>query len=234
MIDDGINRGFDEGAAGPSRPPLQAEEAEAESEGKAGRLRWIVPVAYVAVADSLALPLVVDGSGQLTDAVLPAQISCIAALLVANLVQCAVMHARKAPLRRAFSRRAMLLVKLGLVPFYCLGALLVAYSALIALHPVLFLAGMLLVPLLIACGWLAMMGGSAWAIAYAVGLCRDGRISVVECVVHVISQLVLVADVVSAVVLFARGRKLKDGEGPRGGFDAMEEGAAAGQDGSAT
>ena len=174
-----------------------------------GRVRWIVPIGYVAASLLLLVPVVLYANGGDGGRLQSAAELCVLLLMVANIVQCLAMHVCKAPGRRVFSRCALLLIKLGLIPFFCMGALAVAFSALLALHPVLFMAGLFMTPLLLACGWLAMMGGSCWAMAYALGLRRDGLISTGECAVHVVAQLFFVADVADGIVLFVRGRRLE-------------------------
>lgn len=175
-------------------------------------LRWIVPVAYAVSANLLfAIPLAAgsgdaNGSGPLGWAE-TASFVALCVLFVANILECAIITARDAPGLRAFSRRTMLMMKLGLIPFFLFGGLIMLFLMVLSIHPVLAVAGWISLPIAAAFGWLIMMGGSAWAITYALELRRAGFISAGECAAHVVLQLFFFADVVDAVVLFARGRK---------------------------
>lgn len=198
-------------------------------------LRWIIPVAYVLSLDSFLLLILfssafnLDGAGAL-ESTLTALTITGGILLVANIVQCIVLHATNAPYRRTFSRRVMLLMKIGLIPFFLLGGLVMSFLMLLSIHPVLAFVGWMSLPLAGAIGWAAMMSGSAWAIAYALGLYRDRLMSAGECVAHVLLQLFFFADVIDAIVLFVRGRKKEarfwQGAPAQGGF-APSQGALA-------
>ena len=179
-------------------------------------LRWIAPIAYVASLDGflvlagLASTFDPDSTGMF-DAGFAVLSFCALAAFVASVGQCIVLYARKADDRLAFSRRAMLLAKLGLIPFFCLGGLIMMFLLLLSLHPVLAVVGWVSVPIALTVGWITMMGGSLWAIAYAGGLRAERRISTGECVAHITLQLFFFADVVDAIVLFVRGRKREKG-----------------------
>ena len=177
-------------------------------------LRWIAPAAYVAsingilVLVGLSFELDPESTGMF-DAGFAALGLCAAAAYVGGIVECIVLFARRAAGRLAFARRAMLLVKLGLVPFFCLGGFIMAVLMLLSLHPVMAMIGWVSMPFAAAVGWITLMGGSVWAIAYAQGLRGDERISTGESVVHSIAQVLFFWDVVDALVLFFRGRGLE-------------------------
>lgn len=175
-------------------------------------MRWIIPIAYVLALAGFLVLLLVPADANLKDSgavdgVLGTLTAAGAILLLANIVECVVLHASSAPYRRTFSRRAMLLMKLGLIPFFCFGGLMMGVLLLLSIHPVLAVAGWMGALFAAAIGWMVMMSGSVWAIAYAVGLYRDGLMSGGECVVHVLLQFFFVADVIDGIVLFFRGRK---------------------------
>lgn len=174
--------------------------------------RWIIPVAYILVLDSflaLALlsPVIDPESTGMYGAVLGPLSIAAAVLFAATLTECIVLHATNAPCRRTFARRVMLLTKIGLLPFFILGELVMAALMILSIHPVLAVTGWIAIPFATAIGWAAMMGGSIWAMSYALGLYRDGLISGGECTVHVVLQVFFFADVVDAIILFVRGRK---------------------------
>lgn len=179
-------------------------------------LRWIAPIAYVASLDGFLVLAVLsstfdpDSTGMF-DAGFAVLSFCVLAAFVASVVQCIVLYARKADSRLVFSRRAMLLAKLGLIPFFCMGGLIMMFLLLLSLHPVLAVVGWVSAPIAMTVGWITMMGGSLWAIAYAGGLRAEKRISTGECVAHIVLQLFFFADVVDAIVLFVRGRKREKG-----------------------
>ncbi len=178
---------------------------------------WIIPIAYVVATNAcLIVPLFIlpgiseanpDASGALTSGIFLLLSGC----WVASLAQCIVMHVRRVPQRREFSRRAMLLMKLGLLPFFCMGGVLILLLALVSFHPILIMIGVMGIPLMLVTGWFAMLAGSVWAIAYAEGLHQDRTISTAECVIHTIAQLFFFLDAIDAIVLFVRGKKNQQG-----------------------
>lgn len=176
-----------------------------------GVARWIVPVLTVLVTSGsiVAILLVPTGSSDaLVLTLLGAMFVGGLACAVATVVQAVVMAVRRRPATLPFLRRAMLLVKLGLVPFYLAGALVVLLAGVMAIHPVLAVALPLLTIAapLVMFGWVIMACCSAWTIAYALGLGRAGGMSAGECAVYCILSFFFVADVACAVVLFVRGR----------------------------
>lgn len=177
-------------------------------------LRWIAPAAYVAsingflVLVGLSVELDPESTGMFDPGFTVLGL-CAFAAYVAGIVECIVLFARKAEGRLAFARRAMLLVKLGLIPFFCLGGLIMALLLVLSLHPVMAMLGWVSLPFALATGWITLMGGSVYAIAYAAGLRGDGRISTGECAVHIIAQTMFFVDVADIIVLFFRGRALE-------------------------
>lgn len=177
-----------------------------------GVARWIVPVLTVlATSGVLLLSILVpspDESESGTLLLFGTLFGGGFALAVANVVQAVVMAVRTRPAPLAFFRGAMLLLKLGLVPFYLIGGMVVLFAGLMSIHPVL--AGAL--PLLTIAaplttfGWVVMACCSAWTFAYAVSAWRAGLLSAGACVALCVLSLFFVADVVCAVVLFAMGR----------------------------
>lgn len=177
-------------------------------------LRWIIPIAYVLVMNGFVVLAVAsmlfdtDIWGAFDPILNFLSLSALI-LMIANTVECIVIHARGAEGRRAFSRRVMLLLKLGLIPFFCLGACIIVVFTLLLIHPVLAAAGIITVPFALIIGWFVMMSGSLWAIAYVLGLRRDNLLYTSECVAHFILQLVFFLDVADTIGLFVRGRKLE-------------------------
>lgn len=177
-------------------------------------LRWIAPAAYVASINGilvlvwLSMEIDPEGTG-LFDPGFTALGLCALVAYIVGVAECVALFARKAEGRLAFARRAMLLVRLGLIPFFCLGGLIMALLMLLSLHPVMAMLGWVSLPFAAATGWITLMGGSAYAIAYAAGLRGSGRISAGECAAHIVLQAFFFADVVDALVLFFRGRALE-------------------------
>lgn len=180
-----------------------------ESVRLSGIARWIVPVLTVLVTTgSLVVLLAAPDDGDFGMALVALLFLGGPSLGIAAVVQAVAMSVRTSPGALPFFRRAMLLVKLGLVPLYLFGALLVLFAGLMAVHPVLAAA----LPLftiagpLVTYGWVMVALCSAWTLAYAVGLWRAGGIGAGECAAYCVLSFFFVADVVCAVVLFARGR----------------------------
>ena len=122
-------------------------------------LRWIVPVAYAVSANLLfAIPLAAgsgdaDGSGPL-GWIETASFVALCILFVANILECAILTARDVFGLRAFSRRTMLMMKLGLIPFFLFGGLIMLFFMVLSIHPVLAVAGWISLPIAAAFGWL--------------------------------------------------------------------------------
>ena len=195
---------------------------------------WIVAIAIVVLCNGsfgllIGLGVAQESAGiaahaaeTLFEAVGPLLALVIPALLVASLVLGIAAAASKRPATIVETRRIMLLFKLGLIPFFAMGAVLEALFFLLGLHPVLPFIGWSMGIMLAAMGWLAMASGSIWAIATAVHLFRQRIISGGELAAHIVLQLMFVADVVDAIILFVRSRPasthwrqaLTDGQAP--------------------
>lgn len=101
-------------------------------------------------------------------------------------------------------RLIMLVVKLSLIPFFIGGSVMIGMLLVVGLHPVLAAIGWGGAFILVICGWITVVSGGTWSIATAVQLHREGRISGGETAIHIILQFIFVADVIDAIVLFAR------------------------------
>ncbi len=182
---------------------------------KPNPLCWIVPIGYVAALDGLAATLAAVGF--VDDAKFEGLIEVLVntcgllalGFFFANIVLGIVLGVRGGAGRRAFLRKSMLLVKLGLIPFFLFGALVMLAMAAISVLPMFAMFGVMFLPLLAVLGWLIMASGSSWSIAYAARMRRDGLISGSECALHIVLQLLFVADVADAIALFVRGRSLE-------------------------
>lgn len=98
--------------------------------------RWLVPALTVFATSGAAVTFLLvpfGDDGVLLKALLVVMFGGGFALGAANVVQAVVMTVSKRPGLLAFSRRAMLLVKLGLVPFYLAGGVLVALFGMLSL-----------------------------------------------------------------------------------------------------
>lgn len=102
------------------------------------------------------------------------------------------------------TRAIMLTVKLSLIPFFVVGGLAIFVFFIIGIHPILVALGWGGTAVMSVCGWITMVSGSIWSIATAVQLRRLGRITAGEMAAHIVLQFFFVADVVDAIVLFAR------------------------------
>lgn len=174
-----------------------------------GIARWIVPALTVlAMSGTAAVFALVPFT---SDDVAIDVLAAVAfgggiVLAVANVVQAVVMAVSKRAGLLAFSRRAMLLVKLGLVPFYLAGAALIVILGVMSILPFGVMLPFVAIGPLVTFGWVVVACCSAWTFVYAAGLWRAGLLSSGACVASCILSLFFVADVVCAVVLFACGR----------------------------
>ena len=182
---------------------------------KPNPLCWIVPIGYVVALYGLAATLAAVGFVDDTkfEGLIEVLVNTCGLLALgfffANIVLGIVLGVRGGAGRRAFLRKSMLLVKLGLIPFFLFGALVMLAMAAISVLPMFAMFGVMFLPLLAVLGWLIMAGGSSWSIAYAARMRRDGLISGSECALHIVLQLLFVADVADAIALFVRGRSLE-------------------------
>lgn len=177
---------------------------------KPGISRWIVPVLTVLAMSGTTAVFVLVSFAE--DDVAVGVLVAVAfggglVLAVANVVQAVVMAVSKRAGLLAFSRRAMLLVKLGLAPFYLVGAVLIAALGVMSILPFGIMLPFVAIGPLVTFGWAVLACCSAWTFVYAAGLWRAGLLSSSACVASCVLSLFFVADVACAVVLFACGRK---------------------------
>ena len=105
-----------------------------------------------------------------------------------------VAHNRKDKRNPATERRGMLIIKLGLIPFYIFGGMLCFVLAILpATIFVSFFLGII--------GWFVMIPGSVWAVCYAFSLRKMGGIKNGTTILFIIMQLIMVLDVISAIVI---------------------------------
>ena len=121
------------------------------------------------------------------------------ALLFVLAIVALVLHNSPVRCNPVRERQVMLIVKLGLVPFFLLGGLLIFALMVIP-------ATALMSPLLGAAGWLVMLLGSVWAICYALSLKKVGAISGGTATLFIIMQFFFVLDVIAAIIMFFMGR----------------------------
>ena len=105
-----------------------------------------------------------------------------------------VAHNRKDRRNPATERRGMLIIKLGLIPFYIFGGMLCLVLAILpATIFVSFFLGII--------GWFVMIPGSVWAVCYAFSLRKMGGLKNGTTILFIIMQLIMVLDVISAIVI---------------------------------
>lgn len=105
-----------------------------------------------------------------------------------------VAHNRKDKRNPATERRGMLIIKLGLIPFYIFGGMLCFVLAILpATIFVSFFLGII--------GWFVMIPGSVWAVCYAFSLRKMGGLKNGTTILFIIMQLIMVLDVISAIVI---------------------------------
>lgn len=179
---------------------------------------WIVAIATVVLCNATFILLFGLGIAQETSGVAaysaemifeaagPMLSLVIPVLLLASLVLGIVAAASKRPATIVETRRLMLLFKIGLIPFFLVGGLMEMLFFLLGLHPVLPFIGWGMGIMLAVMGWFTMLSGSIWAIATAVHLRRQNIIGAGELAAHIVLQLMFVADVIDAVILFIRSR----------------------------
>ena len=172
--------------------------------------RWIVPMLTVIAMSGTTVLFALFPFGD-EDAMLEAMLAVAFGggfvLAGANVVQAVFMAVSKRSGYRAFSRRAMLLVKLGLVPFYLAGAVLIALLWVMSILPFGMILPFVAIGPLATFGWIVVACCSAWTFVYAVGLRRAGLLSAGACAASCILSLFFVTDVACAIVLFVCGRK---------------------------
>lgn len=110
---------------------------------------------------------------------------------------------------RAFLLNSAVLLKYGLVPFFVIGGALVVFFALSTFIPVPFMlfVGPPTALFLLAVGWVFMVLGSAYSLAYLIAARRDGVRSATFSVVNAVFQFMFVADIIDVMVLTWRERR---------------------------
>ena len=105
-----------------------------------------------------------------------------------------IAHNRKDMRNPETERRGMLIIKLGLIPFYIFGGMLCFVLAILpATIFVSFFLGII--------GWFVMIPGSVWAVCYAFSLRKMGGLKNGTTILFIIMQLIMVLDVISAIVI---------------------------------
>ena len=105
-----------------------------------------------------------------------------------------IAHNRKDKRNPETERRGMLIIKLGLIPFYIFGGMLCFVLAILpATIFVSFFLGII--------GWFVMIPGSVWAVCYAFSLRKMGGLKNGTTILFIIMQLIMVLDVISAIVI---------------------------------
>lgn len=122
------------------------------------------------------------------------------AVLTISSITVIIAHNLKALKNPALERRGMLIIKLGLMPFFIVGGLLCLVLAVIPATGILSFFFVIM-------GWLIMMTGSVWSICYALSLRKMGAMSSGKMVLFVFTQFFFVLDVISAIVIAFVGRK---------------------------
>ena len=186
---------------------------------------WVLAITTVVFCDAVfvvmfILTMLEESSGLiwsaiedvLSDVLIPIFWVGIPLLQIACLVFAILAAARKAPEIMRTSRAIMLTFKLGLIPFFIGGALVELAFFALGFHPVMPGFGWVLAFAVAILGWFSMLPGSVWAMATAIHLRRRGLISAGEMAAHIVLQLFFVADVVDAVILFARSSEPKTTE----------------------
>ena len=173
---------------------------------------WIAPVATVVLLSVVfVLPILLDGrvNADVLETMMWGGFGFGFATAVVSAVEAIVMQVRAGQNIfevMALQRRIMLFMKLGLIPFFLYGGLLIAAMVLIAVIPGVILISMVAVPVMVALGWLVMMSGSVWVICYVANLRRFYIISAGRMTFHIVMQCCFVLDVIDAIALFSQGK----------------------------
>ncbi|MEY8562313.1 hypothetical protein AALA21_04565 [Eggerthellaceae bacterium 3-80] len=138
----------------------------------------------------------------------PALLVLVPILQVVSIIFAVVAATKKTRESLRFSRSIMLVLKLGLIPFFLMGGIVILAMFIFGLHPLFAVLGWGLAAIMALMGWTILLTGSSWAIATAIQLYKMGHISSGELAAHIILQIFFVADVVDAIVIFVRSRSL--------------------------
>lgn len=128
------------------------------------------------------------------------------ALAVANLLT--VVTGRD-KISRTQLLNCTVLIKYCLIPFYIAGGIVVAVSLLMMFTPVVIMifAGPAIAIVLSAFGWIVMVGGAPYSVAYIVKSCKQGVHGKVLSVFAGIFQFFFTVDVVSIMVLALKEKR---------------------------
>lgn len=129
---------------------------------------------------------------------------CLAVVVLAiSAMAVVITHNRKDLQNPANERRGMLIIKIGLIPFYIFGGMLCLVLAIIpATIFVSFFLGII--------GWFVMIPGSLWAVCYAFSLRRLGGLKNGKTILFIIMQLIMILDVIPAIIIAIAGYRYEN------------------------
>lgn len=166
------------------------------------RVLYMVPILYLVslYACPILLGFLSQGQSEEIDAVALMVMVIPFVLVAANIAAAVVGYQSES---RAFLLNSAVLLKYGLLPFFVMGGALVVGLMLSIFIPLPFMifVGPPAAVFLSVLGWVFMMGGSAYSLAYLVATHRNGMCSAAYTVVNAVFQFIFVADVIDTMVL---------------------------------
>lgn len=136
-----------------------------------------------------------------------------------------IVATRKNPDTIRTTRVIMLVVKLGLIPFFIFGGIAEVMFFIMGIHPVLIAFGWGMAFALGVMGWFTVVAGGIWSIATVVQMRRCKCISSGEAALHIVLQFFFVADVIDSIAIFARSSnsRISSCNSTASGFDSVQQ-----------
>lgn len=128
-------------------------------------------------------------------------------LLVINLILSITMKQTE----RRVLLNAVRIMKYALIPFYVVGGIIIAVLVILTFSPVVFMIfiGPIVIAVLVAMGWVSMVGSAPFMISYLKKTHREGRNGKPFTVVMTILQFFLGLDVVGTIICALKEKHVK-------------------------
>lgn len=105
------------------------------------------------------------------------------------------------------SMKAIMILKICLLPVYVVCFIAFAGSVLMALSIWFTIPALFALPAVIAFSCFVLFVSSSLAISRIIILSRRGLLSIIQCIVHIILQLFFVIDVIDSIIVYGNERK---------------------------
>ena len=104
------------------------------------------------------------------------------------------------------SMKMIMILKLCLLPVYVVCFMLLVASGIMVLTVWFAIPGLFMIPTVIVYSYFVLFASSSLAISWIIILGRRGVLKIEQCVIHIILQMLFVADVVDSIIISRKGQ----------------------------